>query len=239
LRVAVITDVHGNLQALEAVLAEVDARGPWERLIGGGDFCLNGPEPSAAFDLMAERADALLMGNTDRDIVDGGANDPDLGDKKRASIAWTREAIGPERIERLANLTFEDRIEAPDGRVLLVVHANSRDIDRHILPDMPDEELAALLGDVHADVLVFGHLHIPFERRLGELRLFNVASCGSPRDGDRRAVWGEFNWRPDIGWQGAIRRVAYDYGTTVLRILDSGMPHREKRIRDLLRATYD
>lgn len=239
LRVAVVTDVHGNLAALEAVLAEVERRGPFDRLIGGGDYCLNGPDPAAAFDVLAARADALLIGNTDRDIVDEGANDLELGDKKRASIAWNRWQLGVERIGRLANLAFEERVTAPDGSVLLAVHANPQDVDRHIFPDMPDNELAELLEGVQADVVAFGHLHIPFERQFGNMRLFNVAACGLPRDSDRRAVWGEFEWRQESGWQGTIQRVAYDYGATVLRMLDSGMPHPDRRIRDLLRATYD
>jgi predicted phosphodiesterase len=238
LRVAVITDVHGNLPALEAVLADIDRRGQFDRLVNGGDLCLNGPDPAGAFDLLAARATDLLKGNTDRDIVDRGASDPDLGVKKRASIEWTVAQLGPERIASLAALPFQLTIAAPDGSTLLVVHANPLDLDRHVYPEMTDDELCELVGDARADVLAFGHLHIPFEREFKGMRLFNVAACGAPRDGDRRAVWGEFVWHAGDGWQGTIHRVAYDYGATVLRILDSGMPHPDKRIRDLLRATY-
>jgi predicted phosphodiesterase len=238
LRIAVVTDVHGNLPALTATLAAIDRRGPFDRLIAAGDYCLNGPDPADALDCICERADDLLKGNTDRDIVDFGANDPDLGEKKRASIEWTRGQLGAERVEFLDGLAFLARVEAPDRRALHVVHANPHDLDRHIFPNMPDDLLTVLVGDVEADILVFGHLHIPFQRQFGVLRLFDVAACGLPRDGDRRAVWGEFTWRSGSGWDGAIHRVAYDYGATVLRILDSGMPHPDKRIRDLVRATY-
>lgn len=238
LRVAVVTDVHGNLQALQTVLEDIDRRGPFDRLVGGGDYCLSGPEPAQAYDLIGEHADVLLKGNTDRDIVDEGASDPDLGNRKRAAIAWTRDQLGESRIAALDRLQFEERIEPPGGAIQ-IVHANPHDLDRHIFPDASDADLRELVGDVDADLLVFGHLHIPNRRRFGELRLFNVASCGLPRDGDRRAVWGSFNWSPETGWRGSIHRVEYDYGTTVLRMLESGMPHPEKRIRDLLRATYE
>jgi predicted phosphodiesterase len=238
LRVAVVTDVHGNLQALRTVLDDIARHGPFDRLVAGGDYCLNGPEPVEAFDLIREHADVLLKGNTDRDIVNEGANDPDLGNKKRASIAWARDQIGAERIAALDSLACAERVETAGG-ALLVVHANPHDLDRHIFPDMTDADLAALVGDVDADALVFGHLHIPFSRRLGDLRLFNVASCGLPRDGDRRATWGAFGWSPEASWQGVIHRVAYDHGTTALRIIECGMPHPERRIRDLLRATYE
>ncbi len=238
LRVAVVTDIHGNVPALQAVLDDIQRRGPFDRLIGGGDYCLSGPEPAAALDLIAEHADTLLKGNTDRDIVDEGIHDPDLGNKKRASIAWTREQLGTDRISMLDDFVFQERVEPPGG-ALHVVHANPRDLDQHIFPDMPDEDVRELVGDLDADVLAFGHLHIPFRRKVGALRLFNVASCGLPRDGDRRVVWGAFAWSPERGWRGTIHRTEYDHGTTVLRMIESGMPHPERRIRDLLRATYE
>jgi len=238
LRVAVVTDIHGNLHALQSVLEDIVRRGPFDRLIAGGDYCLNGPDPAEAFDLIREHADVLLKGNTDRDIVDEGASDPDLGHRKRDSTAWTRERLGDERIAALDALQFEERVEPPGG-VLHVVHANPHDLDRHIFPDAPEEDLRQIIGEIDADVLVFGHLHIPFRRRFGALRLVNVAACGLPRDGDRRATWGAFGWSPERGWRADIHRVEYDHGSTVLRMLDSGMPHPERRIRDLLRATYE
>jgi predicted phosphodiesterase len=238
-RVAVLSDVHGNLPALQAVLEDIDRRGHFDAVVVDGDHCLNGPDPSACLDLICERATHVTQGNTDRDVVDEGAHDPDLGEKKRASIAWTREQLGRERIAALSGLPFEARFEAPDGTTLLVVHANPLDLDRHIFPDMDDAALQVLVGHVQAQVLAFGHLHIPFTRRYADLHLVNIAACGLPRDGDRRAVWGAFHWVPDAGWRITTYRVAYDYGATVLRILDSGMPHPERRIRDLLRARYE
>lgn len=238
LRVAVVTDVHGNLQALRAVLDDLRRRGPFDRLIAGGDYCLSGPEPAEAFDLICEHADVLLKGNTDRDIVDEGMSDPDLGYKKRAAIEWTREQLSTERIAALDALAFDERIEPPGG-ALCVVHANPRDLDRHIFPDMTDDDVRGLVGELDADVLVFGHLHIPYRRRIGDLRLFDVAACGLPRDGDRRAAWGSFTWSPERGWHGTIHRTEYDHGTTALRMIENGMPNPERRIRDLLRATYD
>ena len=238
LRVAVLSDVHGNLPALDTTLSAIERRGPWQRIVVAGDHCLSGPEPAATLVRVLEAASDVLKGNTDRDIVDSGASDPELGDKKRAAIAWTRGQLGDRGIETLDQLPFEARVTAPDGSSLLVVHANPRDLDQHIFPDMPLEQLRPLIEGVDADILAFGHLHIPFRRTVGKLRLFNIAACGAPRDGDRRATWGEFSWQAGRGWRGYIHRVAYDYGETVLRMLGSGMPNPDKRIRDLLRATY-
>lgn len=239
LRVAVLSDVHGNLPALHAVLASIDECGPFERVIAAGDHCLNGPDPAESFDTLLQHCTSLLIGNADRDIVLHGHFDPGLGQKKRASIEWTRGMLGAARISQLERLPFDDRVVAPDGSSLLVVHANPYDLDRHIFPDMSDEALLDLVGEVDAAVLAFGHLHIPFTRRLGSLTLENIAAAGLPRDGDRRAAWAEIAWTAEAGWQSSLHRVDYDHGATVLRILDSGMPHAPRRIRDLLRATYD
>ena len=237
--VAVLSDVHGNLQALQAVLADIKARGAFDRIVTAGDHCLNGPDPGESLELILARSTDVLKGNTDRDLVDEGQSDPELGAKKRASIAWTRDTLGSDRIDVLDALPFSVRVTAPDGSTLQVVHANPLDLDRHIFPDIQDAELEQLVNAVDADVLVYGHLHIPFRQRFANLRLFNIASCGAPRDGDRRAVWGEFVWSRKQGWRGVIHRTPYDLGDAVLRIIDSGMPHPDKRIRDLLRATYE
>jgi predicted phosphodiesterase len=239
LRVGVFSDVHGNFPALKAVLQDIDFHGMFDELIAAGDHCLNGPDPAACLDLVRDCCSSLLMGNTDRDIVDSGASDPDLGDKKRASIQWTRDQLTDDRIRLLQGLPFDRRIHAPDGSTMLIVHANPFDLDRHIFPDMPEDDLAELIGETDAEMLVFGHLHIPFVRRFRNVDLVNIAACGLPRDGDRRAVWGEFTWSRADGWRSTVHRVEYDYGDTVLRMLDCGMPFAERRIRDLLRAVYD
>ena len=239
LRVAVFSDVHGNLQGLQAVLAEIERRGGFDRIVAAGDHCLNGPDPVVSLDMVMDRASDVLIGNTDRDIVDSGASDPDLGNKKADSIAWTRERLGQDRIEMLARLAFKVDIAAPDRMMLKIVHANPHDVDRHIFPDMADADLDELVGDVDVAMLAFGHLHIPFTRKFGDLTLVNIAAAGLPRDGDRRATWGEFEWARASGWSVVTHRVEYPYQETVRRMFDSGMPHPERRSRDLLRATYE
>lgn len=238
-KVAVFSDVHGNLLALEAVLADIQYLGPFNAIVAAGDHCLSGPFPAEAFDLVMESATHVLYGNTDRDIVSDGKTDPTIGRKKRDTIDWTREQLGEERLEKLGGLDFEARFEMSDGASLLVVHANPHDVDRHIFPDRSDEELQEIVGDVDASVLAFGHLHTPFTRILDGLTLVNIAAVGIPRDGDRRAAWGEFVWHEGEGWKSEIHRVEYDYMETVAAIHNSGMPHAEAHADAILEASYD
>jgi predicted phosphodiesterase len=238
IRVAVFSDVHGNVQGLRAVLAEIDERGPFDEVIAAGDYCLKGPEPVTALEIVRERATRMLIGNTDRDIHDGGANLDDPSSRKLEAIEWARERMGPERVDFLGTLDFDATLDAPDGSTLQVVHANPRDLTTHIMPDWSDAEILEVAEDSPADMLAFGHLHIAYERKVDGLQLFDIASCGLPQDGDRRAAWGEFSWAPERGWRGEIHRAAYDVAETILHIVLSDMPAQKRRIRDLVTASY-
>lgn len=239
LKIAVFSDVHGNLLALETVLADIQYLGPFNAIVAAGDHCLNGPFPAESFDLVMQFASHVLYGNTDRDIVNNGKSDPDLGRKKSETIAWTRKQLGKKRLAKLDKLDFEARFDAPDGSALLVVHANPHDVDRHIFPDRSDQELHELIGEIDANVLAFGHLHTPFLRELDGLMLANIASVGIPRDGDRRAAWGEFVWHEGEGWDVSIHRVEYDFLDVVDQIHNSGMPHAQAHADDIIEASYD
>lgn len=238
IRVAVFSDVHGNVQALRAVLKAIDRVGPFDEVIAAGDYCLKGPEPVTALELVRERATKMLLGNTDWDIHDSGESLADPSKKKLEAIEWSQERMGPERVNFLGTLAFDAQITAPDGATLHVVHANPRDLVTHIMPDWSDENVLEVAEDSPADLLAFGHLHIAYERRVNGLQLFDIAACGLPQDGDRRAVWGEFQWSADTGWRGTIHREEYDLAETILHIVLSDMPGQKRRIRDLVTASY-
>ncbi len=122
---------------------------------------------------------------------------------------------------------------------LLMVHANTRDLETHIDPDASPAEVERLLTGMPATAtaVAFGHLHTPYVRRLDGRLLIDVASVGHPKDGDPRAAYAiaEFT---DGAWQAVIHRVAYDVEKTVDAIRASGMPHPKKRIDDLRKASY-
>ncbi len=121
----------------------------------------------------------------------------------------------------------------------MMVHANTRDLETHIDPDASPAEVARLLAGMPetATAVAFGHLHVPYVRRVDGRLLIDVASVGPPKDGDPRAAYAIAEFR-DGAWQAAIHRVAYDVEKTVAAIRASGMPHPKKRIDDLRKASY-
>lgn len=236
MRVAIISDIHGNQLAFEAVLRDLKEQPGIEQVVIGGDICLNGPRPRQVLEMVQELGCPVIQGNVDTEVANGA---PDKGAKKRTTVSWTREEIGPTGIYYLAALPFSHRIATPDGSELLIVHANPLNQDEAILPNAADGLLERLLGGLDPDVgaLAFGHLHIAYTRRWRHLLLADVGSCGLPRDEDLRAAYGILTWYDGV-WEAEIQRVSYDVQAVVKQLKTCGIPNAEKRVKTLLEARY-
>jgi predicted phosphodiesterase len=229
MRIIVLSDIHGNLEALETVAAGLP---PSDRVIAAGDFCLDGPSPAQVWDRLQELGWEMLMGNTDRDLV---SPPTEMKRKKREVLDWTREQLGEERVQGLAGLPFSIRAGERDG--MLVVHANPKTMDEHLQPTMSEEALAPYLEGVDAEIIAFGHLHIPYVRPVSGYLLVDVSSVGHPKDLDRRSVY------TIVEWTGGGRsvtqvRVPYNVDRTVHALQTCGMPYADEEIQSLLKASY-
>lgn len=235
MRVAVISDIHGNELAFEAVLHDLAEQPGIDQTVIAGDLCLNGPRPRQTLEMVRELGCPVIQGNVDAEVANGA---PDKGPKKRTTVSWTREEIGQSGIDYLAGLPFSQRIAGPEDD-LLIVHANPLNLDDAIFPNAPDSDLQRLLGGLDDEIgaLAFGHLHIAYTRRWRQLLLADVASCGLPRDEDLRAAYGILTGQ-NGAWQAEIRRVAYDVEAMVKQIKTCGMPNADKRVKTLLEARY-
>jgi hypothetical protein len=111
-----------------------------------------------------------------------------------ADIDWTRALLSADDIAFLRGLPFEQRLEVAPGHELLVVHANPRDLEEPIKPGSAAALVRPLLEGVTAEVIAFGHYHVPFVRTLDRWTLVDVASAGMPRDGDQRGVYATLIW---------------------------------------------
>jgi putative phosphoesterase len=199
MRIAIISDIHGNLPALEAVLTDLNEIRP-DAVLHGGDLALGGPHPVEVVDRIRELGWPSVIGNTDEAL----AEDPKTLEKKGKFIAQaaarTREMIGSERVKWLAGLPLKERA---DG--IAVVHATPGDCWAIVAHDGPDDQLRGTFGTLGAPVAVYGHIHRPYVRHLGALTVVNSGSVSLSLDGDVRATYVVIdNGRVEH------RRVAYD-----------------------------
>jgi predicted phosphodiesterase len=218
MRSAVLYDIHGNLTALEAVLAEADAEG-CRRLVVGGDLVLFGPDAAACVDRLRGYGDDLcaIKGNTDRYVI---AGDGDAGH-------WAAQ-LGQERLHWLEALPQQLVLADDDA---LVVHATPRGDEELLTPDTPDTDLAEMLAGVEQRTLLCGHVHLQYRRLLDGQEVINPGSVGMPLDGDRRAAWAII----DQG-QVTLRRSAYDVDAVVARLTEAAAPFTEMAVARLRHA---
>jgi putative phosphoesterase len=221
MRVAVLSDIHGNLPALEAVLAEVETQGV-NAVVVDGDT-VSGPWSAEAFDRLAELPDVrFVRGNADRFVLEGT-------DEYGRDWESERRRLGDERLAVVASwpLTHELEIEGL-GRTLFF-HAIPTADEPVFTKLTPDEAVAELIGGVEADVAVVGHTHVQFDRRLQNgLRVVNAGSVGMPYEGRRGAFWALLG--PDV----ELRHTEYDVEAAADAIRALGEPVDEQLLGYLL-----
>ena len=225
--ICIFSDTHGNLVALEAVLADMKQQGDFDLTVMAGDLALLGPRPAETIDCLRALNIPMITGNTEVMVVKG----------MEPLSQWTREQIGQARIDYLARLPFSYSVQPQVGHAMHIVHANPKDLDAALRPDTPESEVRELVAGLDAELLVFGHIHIPYIRSVDGLTLFDIASAGLPRDGDQRAAYGIAEWRHGQ-WHLQHRRVTYDIASVLADFNACGMPNAERQAHILERATY-
>jgi predicted phosphodiesterase len=238
MRIAVMSDIHGFSIALERVLADIDANGPYDEIVVAGDLCEVGPDPAGVLDLLASREPTVLQGNTDFDIVEAARFGEASG-----LIRYAIEQIGPEGVDYLAALPFSRRITPPGGSSpdddLLAVHANPHNLIDKLDPNASDRELREVIGDARFRAIAFGHHHVCYERRLDGMLLLDVSAVGNPKDGDLRCKYGVLTWEEEQrDWSAELRKLEYPLEETEEQIMTSSLPNPEKAFKKLLKATY-
>ncbi len=233
MRLAVFSDIHGNIRALDACLEDLRTQGGADAIVGAGDYCLDGPRPVAVLERLVEIGAVCLRGNTDRYLFDTAL----FSGESVRELEWFRVALGETWLRWLADLPFSLHFGngGPDG--LFVVHATPHTDEEHIWPGASDEQLERVTHGVVERTIAFGHLHLPYVRAWRDRLLVNVASAGLPKDGDPRAGYAILTERSG-GWEVKHRRVPFDVDRVAKEIEKSGMPDIEKRLRVLRRHRY-
>jgi predicted phosphodiesterase len=234
MRIAVLSDIHGNLVGLDACLVDLRAQGGADAIVVAGDLCLDGPKPKKVLQRLEEIGAQVLRGNTDRALA--SPNGESVAEIELQQIDWTRHDLGEQWLQWLAALPFAIRI-GEDENQLLVVHANPTNDVEHVWPDADDAMLQRLIGDDHATAIAFGHLHLPYVRMWRGKLLVDVASAGLPKDGDARAGYAIFTERAG-GWEVKHRRVEFDVKKVATQLADCGIPGSGELINTLRRHRY-
>lgn len=237
MRIAIVSDIHGNLVGLDACLADLQAQGGADVLVAAGDLCMDGPKPKKVLQRLEEAGAQCLRGNTDRFLcADDDAELTALDDAERKQLKWTRAELGEKWLDWLSELPFSLRFGGADNE-LLVVHANPSSDDEHLWPDADDATLERLIGDEKAAAIAFGHLHLPYARVWRGKLLVNVASAGLPKDGDPRAGYAILT-QCSGGWEVKHRRVAFDVKKVATQLAACGIPESAELISTLRRHRY-
>jgi predicted phosphodiesterase len=236
MRIAVVSDIHGNLTALDAVIADVSQAAP-DLVVCGGDLVGGGSSPAEVVDRVRGLGWPAIQGNTDEmlwmpDRVSQLLGAPQLQPVRDMVlmhvIPATRRAIGEERLAWLRSLPSQ---WSRDG--LTVVHAAPDDLWRSPAADATDEELARVYGPLASRLVVYGHIHCPYVRRLATLTVANSGSVSLSYDGDPRSAYVLIDG-DDI----VIRRVHYDIEEEVRRLSDAHDPYAEWTAQVLRSAKY-
>lgn len=224
MRIAIVSDIHGNLTALEAVISDLSETSP-DLVLHGGDLAASGHRPAEVVDRIRELRWAGVRGNTDEMLwapetfAEVSARAPKIRgllDVLFNSIApATRHLLGENRIEWLRKLPAEWRTGE-----LLLLHASPNNLWQAPMPDCDEARLTETYGGCGAAVVVYGHIHRPYVRRLPDLVVANSGSAGASYDGDPRAAYLLVE-DADI----TIRRVEYDIEAEIKDLLASNYPH--------------
>jgi predicted phosphodiesterase len=223
MRIAVVSDIHGNLTAFEAVLADLRRTSP-DLIFHGGDLADSGAHPAEIVDRVRGLGWPGVAGNTDEmlfrpeSLEEFASQSPNLQPLLAAlkeMAAATREALGEERLAWLSRLPRE-RVHAS----LALVHASPGSLWRAPTLEASDAELESIYGPLGEPVAVYAHIHRPFVRRLPGMTVVNTGSVSLSYDGDRRAAYLLMDES-----EPSIRRVEYNLDTELKALSDCGLPH--------------
>jgi putative phosphoesterase len=240
MRLAALADIHGNLSALRAVLADSDSQGGTDRLLVLGDIVLLGPDPAEVVEHLMERGAIAIYGNTDRFLLgrDWSAFEPEREDERadQALCRWALERLDEKARGWLRNLPFRQDLTVDAQRVLLV-HGSPRSFGDVIQTETPDADVREMIAGAKADLILFGHTHTPLDRTVDAVRLINPGAVGYPQGEASTARYALLTW-DGRDWHVTFRLVRYDVDKVIQRLLMAERPYRLWIVEMLRRATH-
>jgi putative phosphoesterase len=224
MRIAIFSDIHGNLQALDAVLADIAAQEP-DAVYCLGDLVGYGANPNEVTERIRREGFPTVMGNYDdgvgfdRDECGCAYREELERERGQRSLEWTKVQVTSGNKAFLRAMASEIRFEA-DGRRILLVHGSPRKMNEYLFEDRPLASFQRLAAASNADVIAFGHTHKPYVKDVDGVVFVNAGSVGKPKDGDWRACYALID-----GGKPRFRRVEYDVESAAAAIRATDLPH--------------
>ncbi len=211
MKIAFISDIHGNLIALEEVLDSIGKT----KVVCLGDLVGYNPFPNEVVEIVKEKKIASIMGNHDYATLTGDVSW--FNPIAARAILWTRKVLKEENFEFLSKL----KISLIENDIYCVHGSPLNPLEEYVFPDYPTNLLNKFLKVAKTKTVALGHTHVPFVRYLEEGIIFNAGSVGQPRDGDPRACYVIFDTKKE---NVEIVRVEYDIDAVAKEIIKAGLP---------------
>ena len=198
MRLAVISDIHGNCVALDAVLADVE-RHPVDGWVCLGDALQGGPQPLEVVERLETLGGPVILGNADAFLLDASVGEEEAAgtgreEQLRLVRDWTIDALGPRGVDAIRGFVPTAEIDLGAAGTLLAFHGGPDDYNHILWPETPTDELEATFAGHDASTFCGGHTHLQWTVRLGERTYFNPGSVGS---GYNRHLGGEVSFHFD------------------------------------------
>jgi predicted phosphodiesterase len=238
MRIAILSDVHGNYVGLDAALADLRRR-PADQIVCLGDMIQGGPQPAEVVARLRELGCPIVMGNADAWLLSGQATDAEPVSAQQLAVReWQLTRLSPDDQAYIA--CFQPTVDLDlGGRTLLCFHGSPSSFDEIILPTTPEEDVQRMLGPFAPALMCGGHTHLQQIRRLGDTLFFNPGSVGfaynhqQPEEHFKADPWAEYAVLTyDDGQIGLeFRRVPYSPKAIVEVYLASGRPYADTAAR--------
>ncbi|NJF24969.1 metallophosphoesterase [Thermococcus sp. Bubb.Bath] len=222
--IALISDIHSNLEALQAVWREVKNA---DVVLCMGDLVGYGASPNEVVefvrDQMKKREFLCVRGNHDNAVAFGA--EWGFNPYAREAVRWHQMVMSIENLEFLRRLPIRQLFTDDTGRSYLLIHGSPRaPLDEYLFPWLPESEFKAVLSYVWQDDLLVGHTHIPMLKLVRERRIINPGGVGQPRDGDWRAAYAFIDTEKEPPNNVKFHRVEYDVEEAAEKIVEAGLP---------------
>ncbi|WP_352417785.1 metallophosphoesterase family protein [Proteiniborus sp.] len=239
-KIAIISDIHGNIPALNAVLDDIKEK-KIKKIICLGDLAGKGPNPAEVVDIIRAECSSVLMGNWDMMIAK---------ENEFEMVKWAREKLGEERLDYIRNLPFSAEFYI-SGRLTRLFHASPQGVFNRVHSNSSSEKLLGLFDNTEntgssfseqkPDIIGYGDIHGAYIKYFDDKVIFNVGSVGNPLDMTLASyviLEGKYNGRENKGFQINFIRVPYDVELAIKLAKESNMPEIDAYINELKTGRY-